>query len=425
MPSTYLIVGASLAGASAAVTLRDEGFDGNLILIGEELHAPYERPPLPAPRSLRATPASKEYLRGEEPFDKALLHPPGFYEEIGVETRFGVRATQVDPSDKVVELDDNDRLQYDKLLITTGSRNRRLEISGKDLEGVCYLRTVGDCDRIRAQAATGRKAVVVGMGFIGCEVTSSLRQLGLEVTAVLPGVPLKRALGEEVGRVIEEFHRDHGIEMLLGDSVTALDGVDHVERATTKRGRLIECDFVVVGVGVEPVTDLLAHSGVELDNGILVDEYCRTNVDGIYAAGDVANHFHPVFERHIRVEHWDNAAKQGAAAAQSMLGKRTQYDAVPWFWSDQYEYNLQYFGFSAEWDELAVRGSLEQRDFVAFYLQGGRLLASAGIGRARDLRRTAALIKAKTSVPTAELVDDEVDLRKLIPLSNCSGADNR
>jgi 3-phenylpropionate/trans-cinnamate dioxygenase ferredoxin reductase subunit len=386
MPATYVVVGAGLAGAAAAATLRADGFDGNLILIGNEQQAPYERPPL-----------SKEYLRGEEPFEKALVHEPAFYEDNGIETRFGLRATRVDPSSQMVELGDNDRIYYDKLLVATGSRNRLLQIPGRDLEGVYGLRTVLDSDRIRAEAVSGRKAVIIGMGFIGCEVAASLRQLGVEVAAVMPGVPLRRVLGEDIGRLIEGIHRDNG-----------------VERVTTKQRRSIDCDFVVVGVGAEPVTDFLLGSGVHMDNGVVVDEYCQTNIEGIYAAGDVANHYHPVFERHIRVEHLDNALKQGDAAARSMLGNHSPYDEIPWFWSDQYEYNLQYFGYATEWDELVVRGSLEQRDFVAFYLQGGRLVASTGIDRGRDLRRSAALIKARASVPESDLSNDQVDLRSLV-----------
>ena len=403
MPPTYVVVGAGLAGANAAAMLRADGFDGNLILIGNEEQAPYERPPL-----------SKEYLRGEEPFEKALVHQPAFYQDNGIETRFGVRATRVDPSERVVELDDNDRVHYDKLLVATGSRNRRLRIPGQDLEGIYGLRTVLDSDRIRAEAVSGRKAVIIGMGFIGCEVAASLRQLGVEVAAVLPGVPLRQVLGEDIGRVIEGIHRDNGVETFVGDSVAAMEGNPRVERVTTEQGRSIGCDFVVVGIGAEPVTDLLLRSGVEIDNGIVVDEYCRTNVEGIYAAGDVANHYHPVFDRHIRVEHLDNADKQGSAAARSMLGNASPYDEIPWFWSDQYEYNLQYFGYATEWDELVVRGSLEHRDFVAFYLQGGRLVASAGIDRGRDLRRSAALIKARAPVPESELSNDQVDLRSLV-----------
>ena len=344
-----------------------------------------------------------------------MVHPPGFYADTGVETRFGMRAHRVDPSDKVVELAGSDRLAYDKLLIATGSRNRHPPMPGRDLQGVFDLRTVTDCDRIRAGATPGRKAVIVGMGFIGCEVAASLRALGVEVAAVAPGVPLGRVLGEEIGRVIEAFHRDHGVELFLGDSVAAFEGAGKVERVTTTRGASIECDFVVIGVGVEPVTDLLAGSGVDVDNGVVVDEYCRTNVEGIYAAGDVTNHYHPVFEAKIRVEHWDNARKQGAAAARSMLGTASPYDEIHWFWSDQYDYNLQYVGYCPRWDQLVVRGSLEQRDFVAFYLRGGRLLAAAGINRARDVRRAAGLIKAATPVGAAALADEEVDLRTLAP----------
>jgi 3-phenylpropionate/trans-cinnamate dioxygenase ferredoxin reductase subunit len=402
MPPTYVVVGAGLAGATAAATLRAEGFDGNLTLIGNEPQAPYERPPL-----------SKEYLRGEEPFEKALVHQPAFYEDNGIQTRFGVRATRVDPADRVVELDENERVHYDKLLVATGSRNRRLRTPGQDLEGVYGLRTVLDSDRIRAEAVAGHKAVIVGMGFIGCEVAASLRQLGVEVTVALPRVPLRRVLGEEIGRVIEAIHRDNGVEMFVGDSVAALEGDRRVERVITKQGRSIDCDFVVVGVGAEPVTDFVVGSGVDIKNGIVVDEYCRTNVEDIYAAGDVANHYHPIFDRHIRVEHLDNAHKQGDAAARSMLGNTSPYDEIPWFWSDQYEYNLQYFGFAVEWDELVLRGSLEQRDFVAFYLQGGRLVASTGIDRGRDLRRSAALIKARVPVSESELANEEVDLRRL------------
>src|SRR5215203_1941927 len=315
MSETFVIVGASLAGGWAAATLRQEGFDGRVILIGAEPQPPYERPPL-----------SKEYLRGEFSFEGALVQPPDFYEENDIETRFGVRATRVDATEKVVELDGSEHVAYDKLLIATGGRNRRFTTPGVGLEGVYDLRTVADSDRIRAEIAPGRKAVVVGMGFIGSEVASSLRQSGVEVAVVDRNtVPLRRVLGEEVGRVVEGIHRDHGTELFFEDKVAAFEGAERVERITTQRGQSIECDFVVVGLGVEPVTELLAGTGVEIDNGVLVDEYCRTGVEGIYAAGDVANHYHPVFKRHIRVEHWQNALKQGPAAARNMLGENEPY----------------------------------------------------------------------------------------------------
>jgi 3-phenylpropionate/trans-cinnamate dioxygenase ferredoxin reductase subunit len=403
MPETMVIVGASLAGGSAAVTLRQEDFEGRVLLIGAEPQPPYERPPL-----------SKEYLRSESSFEEALVQAPDFYDENGIETRFGVRATRVDSADKAVELDGGERLLYDKLLVATGGSNRRVPIPGIGLEGIYGLRTVVDSERIRAEIAPGRKAVVVGMGFIGSEVAASLRQSGVEVTVVDRNtVPLRRVLGEEVGRVIEGIHRDHGTQLILKDTVAAFEGVSRVERVTTARGRRIECDFAVVGLGVEPATELLAGTGVEIDNGIVVDEYCRTNVEGIYAAGDVANHYHPVFGRHIRIEHWQNALKQGPAAARNMLGEGGPYEEIPWFWSDQYEHNLQYAGFHTEWDELVVRGSLEERSFVAFYRKDGRVLAAVAIGRGRDLRRSVPLIKAQEQVEAAMLRDPDIDLRTL------------
>ena len=404
MPETFMIVGAGLAGGSAAATLREEGFDGRLVLVGAEPQPPYERPPL-----------SKEYLRGESPFEQALLQPLDFYGENDIETRFGVRAARVDAAEATVELDGGERIAYDGFLVATGVRNRRVPIAGSNLKGIYELRTVDDCDRIREEISPGRKAVVVGMGFIGSEVAASLRRSGLEVAVVDRNkVPLRRVLGEEVGRVMERVHRDHGTEMILEDTVAAFEGAGRVERVMTRRGRRIDCDFVVIGPGVEPVTELLVGTGVEIDDGIVVDEYFRTNLEGIYAAGDVANYYHPVFGRHIRVEHWQNALKQGPAAARSMLGKGEPYEEIPWFWSDQYDYNLQYLGCHTEWDELVVRGSLEERNFVAFYRRDGRVLAAVALNRGRELRRSKGLIKAQHRVEAAKLSDPAVDLRMLV-----------
>jgi 3-phenylpropionate/trans-cinnamate dioxygenase ferredoxin reductase subunit len=226
-------------------------------------------------------------------------------------------------------------------------------------------------------------------------------------------VPLRRVLGEEVGKVIEGIHRDHGTSMIFEDKVAAFEGAGRVERVTTATGRRIECDFVVVGLGTEPVTDLLAGTGAEIDNGIVVDECLRTGVEEIYAAGDVANHYHPVFKRRIRVEHWQNALKQGPAAALNMLGKNEPYGEIPWFWSDQYEHNLQYAGFHTEWDELVVRGSTEERNFVAFYRKDGRVLAAVAINQGKDLRRSIPLIKTQEEIAVAKLCDLDVDLRTL------------
>ena len=406
MARTHVILGASLAGATAAITLREEGAaDDGVILIGAEAQPPYERPPL-----------SKAYLRGEVPFEKALVRPVAFYAEHGIETMFGVRALRVDSSAGVVELEDHRSVPFDTLLIATGGRNRRISIPGVDLEGIYSLRTAEDADRIRAEIVAGRRAVVVGMGFIGSEVAASLRQKGLEVVTIEPSkTPLFRVLGEAVGQTIGELHRAHGVRTVFEDTVAGFEGTGRVARVVTKAGLRLECDFVVVGIGVEPVVDLLKESNVHLENGIMVDEYCQTNVDHIYAAGDVANHYHPLFGRHIRVEHWHNAIKQGSAAARNMLGTRIAYDEVPWFWSDQYEANLQYAGYHTAWQELVVRGHLDSGSFLACYVNDSRIDAVVGLNRAKDVRRTMPLIKARRAVNLDQLRDERVDLRSLLP----------
>jgi len=405
MRQQFVIVGANLAGGTAAITLREEGFDGEIVLIGAEPHLPYERPPL-----------SKEYLQGKKPFEEALLKPITFYTEHTIQTRLGIRATRLDPRQQVVELEDGERVHYNKVLVATGVRNRRFRLPGMELEGIYDLRTVADADLIRVESVKGRRAVLVGMGFIGCEVAASLRSHGVEVTVVeFFKTPLFRVLGEQVGRVFEAIHREQGVQMFFEESVTAIEGKRHVQRVVTSSGRRLDCDFVVVGIGVEPVTDILAGTDVKVENGIVVNEYCQTNVDGIYAAGDVANHFHPLFGRLIRVEHWQNAIHQGRAAARSMLGKLEPYDDVHWFWSDQYNYNIQYAGFHSGWDELVVRGSLDQRNCVVFYMQEQHIAAAVAFNRGRDVQRVMRLIKARVEVGTAKLQDENTDLRSLMP----------
>jgi 3-phenylpropionate/trans-cinnamate dioxygenase ferredoxin reductase subunit len=405
MSQQFVIVGASLAGGTAAITLREEGFDGEVVLIGAEPHPPYERPPL-----------SKDYLRDEMPFEGALLQPANYYVEHNITTRFGTRVQRIAPDERAVELADGARVPYDRLLIATGARARRLRAPGADLPGIYDLRTIDDADRIRAECMSGRRAVLVGMGFIGSEVAASLRHYGVEVTVIEPfPTPLFRVLGAEVGHVFAAFHREHGVELLFGEAVAEFvgDNGGRVRAVVTSSGRHVACDFVVVAVGVEPMTDVVTDTEIKIENGIVVDEFCRTNVESIYAAGDVANFYHPVFARHIRVEHWQNAINQGRAAARSMLDKGEPYDEVPWFWSDQYDYNVQYAGYHTEWDELVVRGSFDQRKFVAFYVQNQRIVAVAAMNRGRDLRRAMALIKARAQVDPAKLQDERIDLRTI------------
>ena len=401
MPPTFVIIGASLAGASAAATLRQEGFDGEVVLIGAEAQLPYERPPL-----------SKQFLRGEMPFEKLLVRPAAFYEQNRIDTLLGVRAAHVDPYGRTVVLENGRLIQYDKLLLATGVRNRRPPIPGLNLPGVLALRSVNDCDTLRDEIRSGRRAVVIGMGFVGCEVAASLRQRGVEVIAIDPSpAPLFRVLGPEMGGVIAGIHHAHGVQTIFEDRVAALEGDGRLQRVVTTRGRRIDCDFAVVGIGVEPEVDCIAGSGIATENGVLVDEYCRSNVDDIYAAGDVANHYHPLYRRRMRVEHWQNAMQQGAAAARNMLGKRRPYEPVHWFWSDQYDVNLQYAGLRQHGDRFIVRGALESRSFLAFYVSEHRINAVVALNRGKDLRRAIPLIKARMTVESSQLEDERVDLR--------------
>jgi 3-phenylpropionate/trans-cinnamate dioxygenase ferredoxin reductase subunit len=407
-----VIIGASLTGATAAATLREEGFDGAIDLIGAEAQPPYNRPPL-----------SKEYLRGEAPFEEQLVKPAAYYAERSISLRLGVRARAVDSTRKLVELDGGEQIGYDRLLVATGGRNRALAGPGTAMEGIFQLRTVEDCDRIRAAAGAGSRVVVVGLGFIGSEVAASLRQLGLQVGAVEGHpVPLARVLGEEVGTVLADIHRDNGVDLVLGDSVAAFEGGKRVERVRTKNGRLLECDLVVAGIGIMPNSELLAASGAAVDNGVLVDERCRTSLPDVYAAGDVANHLHPIFGR-LRVEHWNNGYQQGRAAARSMLGRDEPYDYLHSFWSNQYDHVVEYVGFAARWDRLVFRGRPESRKFLGFYLSDGVVRAAVGLDRGGDpddpkqdgeLKAVASLIRTRVPVDPARLANEDVDLRRVI-----------
>jgi 3-phenylpropionate/trans-cinnamate dioxygenase ferredoxin reductase component len=399
----FVVVGASLAGATAAATLREEGFDGEVVLIGSEPTFPYERPPL-----------SKSFLRGESTIQEAMVRPEAFYADNRIETRFGTTVIGIDAAGKTIEVAGGDPVRFDSVLIATGARNRRFPIPGIDLDGVLDLRTLGDAARIRAEMLPGRRVVMAGMGFIGSEVAASLRQRGLEVHVVAGGkAPLDRVLGEDVGKVIEGIHRDHGVEMTFDDQVTGFEGNGRVGAVTTANGLRLECDFVVLGLGVEPVTAFLDGSGIDVDDGVLVDEHCRANAKGVFAAGDVAKHYHPVFGQRIRIEHWDNARRQGRAAALNMLGRDVSYDEIHWFWSDQYEHTIQYAGYHREWDDLVIRGSLESRSFAAFYLLDGRVRAVVSVDRPSDVQDSMELIRAGGRARAAKLRDEAVELASL------------
>jgi 3-phenylpropionate/trans-cinnamate dioxygenase ferredoxin reductase component len=366
---TFVIVGASLAGAKAAETMRTEGFDGRVVLIGAEDARPYERPPL-----------SKDYVRGEAGREKLYVHDDGFYDEHDIELRLGRRATELDTKARELTLDDGDRLRYDRLLLTTGARPRRLAIPGSELDDVLYMRTVEDSDAVRARIDRGGSVVVVGAGWIGAEVAASARQRGLDVTVLDPlAVPLERVLGPEVGAVYRDVHADHGTELLLNTGVEAFEGDASVQRVRTSDGRTLNCDFVVVGVGVQPRTELAEQAGLAVDNGILVDEHLQTSDPAVFAAGDVANASHPFYGEPIRVEHWANALNQGPAAARNMLGRGESYDRLPYFFSDQYDVGMEYSGFARTWDRVVFRGDPASREFIAFWLTADRVVAGMNV----------------------------------------------
>ena len=406
-----VIVGASLAGGTAAVTLREQGFDGDLVLIGAERQLPYNRPPL-----------SKGYLRGQDRFEDQLVKPASYYAEQRIQLKLGVRATAIDAKQKVVELESGESVVYDRLLVATGSRNRTLSVPGANLAGVFQLRTVEDCDRIRAAASRGRRAVVIGFGFIGSEVSAALRHVGVEVVAVEGGrVPLARVVGDEVGQVLADIHREKGVELISEDSVAALEGGDRVERVRTRKNRVFECDLVVAGIGIVPNIELLEAAGAQVDNGVLVDERCRTSLPDVFAAGDVTNHLHPIFGR-LRVEHWNNGYQQGRAAARSLLGGTQLYDYVHTFWSDQYEHLIEYVGFAPSWDRVVFRGRPESRKFLGFYLKDGIVRAAIGLNRGGDpedpqadseLKAAVEMVRRRASIDPKKLADENVELRKL------------
>jgi len=368
-----VVVGGGLCGGNAALELKRLEPDAHVTLISSEAHLPYQRPPL-----------SKGFLRGTEPFDAAFVAPRAEYERLGIDLILGTTVAKLEPEQKQIRLQGDEVVPYDRVLIATGGRKRHLQFPGADREGVFDLRTVEDSERIKAAARAGRRVVVIGLGFIGCEVAASLRTLGLEVTAIDPGqVPLVRVLGPEVGGVIAELHRSRGVQLVMGDGVDRLEGRERVERVVTKSGRQFDCDFVVAGIGIDPEVDLLRAAGARISNGVEVDAYCRTSLPGVYAAGDIADHDHPVFGR-IRVEHYNNAEKQGRAAAASLLDRGVPYDYVHSFWSDQFDQTLEYVGFASAWDSITVEGSLRDRDFIVRYLRGDKLLAAAAMGRGGD-----------------------------------------
>jgi 3-phenylpropionate/trans-cinnamate dioxygenase ferredoxin reductase subunit len=409
---TFVIVGASLAGAKAAETLRTEGFDGRVVLIGEETERPYERPYL-----------SKEYLRGEKPAAKLYVHDEGFYADNDIELLTGTRVESLDPGAREVTLSGSRTMAYSRLLLATGAAPRRIPLPGADLPGVRYLRELGDSDALRAAITAASRVVVIGAGWIGSEVAASARQLGAEVAIVGPeAVPLERVLGPQVGGVYRDLHAEHGVDLHLSTQIEAIVGKGAAQGVRTTDGLVIEGDLVVVGVGASPRDELAREAGLTVENGIVVDEFLRTTAPDVFAAGDVAATWNARYNTRIRLEHWANALNQGPAAARNMLSQdsrdstdhpMTAYAKLPYFYSDQYDLGMEYNGYATDWDRVVLRGDPSARDFIAFWLRDGRVLAgmNANIWDQGDAIK--AIIRGGATVDTDALADPSVPLDDL------------
>jgi 3-phenylpropionate/trans-cinnamate dioxygenase ferredoxin reductase subunit len=400
---TFVVVGAGLAGAKAAEALRNEGFDGRIFLAGSEDASPYNRPPL-----------SKGYLRGQRNRSSILVSEEGFYSDNDIDLMLSTRVTALSTSSAQLETDSGRNLNYDRLLLATGARPRTLKVAGAGLEGIHYLRTVADADRLRERMQSATRLAVVGAGWIGSEVAASARQMGVDVVLVHPrATPLEKVLGPQVGEVFRTLHAEHGVELRPHSRVESFAGRSAVEGVRTTTGEVIPADLVLVGAGIEPRTELAERAGLPVGDGIVVNERLQTGDPAVFAAGDVASAWHPIFNRRLRVEHWANAIYQGQTAARNMLGHHDVYDRIPNFFSDQYDLSIEYIGHSGRSDEPVFRGDPASRRFLAFWLQDGRVVAGMNCGFRRVHDSIEALIRSQRRVSAEELADAGIPLEQI------------
>lgn len=406
--TAFIIAGAGLAGAKAAEALRTEGFDGPVLLLGEERERPYERPPL-----------SKGYLLGTSEKEKVYVHPPQWYAANDVDLRTGNAVTALDPAAHEVTLADGSRLGYAKLLLATGSTPRTLPVPGADLDGVHTLRRLADSDRLKDVFRSAARIVVIGGGWIGLETAAAARAAGVEVTVLESApLPLLGVLGPEVAQIFAGLHTEHGVALRCDTQVTEITGTDGaVDGVRLADGTRIAADAVIVGVGITPNSELAAAAGLKVDNGVVVDERLCSSHPDIHAAGDVANAYHPLLGRHLRVEHWANALHQPATAARAMLGREAVHDRLPYFFTDQYDLGMEYTGHvePGGYDRVVFRGDTGAREFVAFWLSGGRVLAGMNVNVWDVTEPIRALVASGRAVDPERLADPGVPLAELLP----------
>lgn len=397
---TFVIAGAGVAAATAADTLRSSGYDGRLVMVGREADPPYNRPTL-----------SKERLRGEINDEGALFHPPDYYAAKEIELLLDRELQHVSVAEHLVRFSDDTTLAYDRLLIATGAKLRYLPAPGGELTGIYYLRSLRDCRSLSDALKQKPRVLVLGTGFIGCEVAASARMLGCDVTLVGNTPPLAHALGPEIAEAYAQYHRLQGVTVRIGTFAERFEGSGRLERAVLFDGSTVNCDLAVIGIGVEPSVEIVRSEPVEMHDGILVDEYCKTSVPNVFAAGDVADSWNPRFARRIRVEHFNNALQQAVVAAKSMLGPTDPYNPIPSFWSDQYAYNLEYRGHAPEWDATVFRGSTGDASFSAFYLKDGVVQAVCSVNRRKENYAARNLIGKQ--VEPRLLENDETDVKQI------------
>ena len=401
---TFFVVGGGQAGGRAVEAMRAEGFAGTIVLLSNESHVPYERPPL-----------SKQLLSGDDGPERTYLHDLAFYRDNGIDLRLGTHAVPIHRGERRIRLSGGDSLTYDKLLLATGAKVRRLSLPGADLDGIHYLRDISDSLAIRAHLVAGGDLVVVGGGYIGLEAAAAARGRGCGVTVLeIAPVVMSRVVAPEISRFFETVHRDRGVDIRTGMGVEGFEGDGHVERVVCSGGATVRADFVVVGVGIDAASDLAEAAGLDVDNGIVVDEYGRTSDPEIYAAGDVANHPNPLLGRRLRLESWQNAQNQAIAVAKAMCGNPEPYAEVPWFWSNQYDLNLQMAGIAESWDDLVIRGDMASHKFAAFYLRDGVIVAANAVNSPRDVRYARMLIEQKARPDVAALADPETPLKSFL-----------
>jgi 3-phenylpropionate/trans-cinnamate dioxygenase ferredoxin reductase subunit len=404
MISTILVIGAGQAGAQAIDTLRKEGFTGRVVLIGEEVELPYQRPPL-----------SKKYLCGELATDRLPFRHRAFYDEHRIELRLGRKAVGLDPHAREVELDDGEKLSYDRLMLCLGAGSRRLTCPGATLAGVHYLRGISDVPPLRAGLAAGARIVVIGGGYIGLEVAATSRKMGCEVTVLeMADRLMNRVVAPTVSQYFASEHAAHGVDLRCDMRVVRLEGRDRVEGVVCADGSTIAADRVVVGVGATAVTDIAEDAGLAVDNGIVVDEHCRTSDPSIFAAGDCTNHPSPHYRRRVRLESVDNAFEQAKTAALNLLGRQTVHDRIPWFWSDQFDNKLLIVGLSQDYDTQVLRGDPATRSFSVCYLKGRELMALESVNHLKDYISARKLIADRVSMDLDKLRKIDVPLKEAV-----------